>query len=528
MNAILILSILAGSALVAAAFLLCALPMLGILQQEQYSGRRFLRWLFRKNNMLLRRLGLLALCQALLIALFNFCFSFLGATFANLISALPFVGMLAVYLYANKKYALKVSLVYTSRAKRLIVCFAALLLGICFGVGAGLAAAAQAIGNDIVTLLRFLPFAAFPYLLPIVLALANFIMKGYELPHNARYIRQAKALLRESQCVKVGITGSCGKTSVKHVAARMLSQKYKVIATPASYNTPIGIARTVREQGLDCEVFLAEMGARRVGDIAELCEMVAPQIGVVTTINSQHLLTFGSLQNIAQEKGTLVQKSERSVVGMGASSLANEGSMVEGKQFSAEDITYTAKGSAFTLNLPDGRIRVETALLGKHAVQDISLAAALCSMLGMSKEEISSAVQKVTPLAHRLQLIESNGKYILDDSYNSNVDGAKNAVEALKLFEGKKYVVTPGLVELGAIEEAENANLGASLVGLDGVILVGETLVLAVRAGYLAAGGDEEKLRVVPTLARASEILAEELNAGDCVLFLNDLPDCYL
>ena len=97
----------------------------------------------------------------------------------------------------------------------------------------------------------------------------------------------------------------------------------------------------------------------------------------------------------------------------------------------------------------------------------------------------------------------------------------------LRLADGRKAVVTPGIVELGQLEEKVNMELGASLVGLDLVLLVGETLVLDVRNGYLEAGGDAEKLRIVPTLEAAQTALAEELAAGDCVLFLNDLPDCY-
>lgn len=108
-----------------------------------------------------------------------------------------------------------------------------------------------------------------------------------------------------------------------------------------------------------------------------------------------------------------------------------------------------------------------------------------------------------------------------------NPEGAKNAVEVLRTADGAKFVVTPGIVELGQLEEEVNEQLGAALVGLDRVILVGETLVLDVRNGYLAAGGDAEKLTIVPTLTAAQELLAKELSAGDCVLFLNDLPDKY-
>ena len=117
--------------------------------------------------------------------------------------------------------------------------------------------------------------------------------------------------------------------------------------------------------------------------------------------------------------------------------------------------------------------------------------------------------------------------YILDDSYNANPRGAREAVEALKRFPARKIVVTPGLVETGILDEKLNEELGAALVGLDEVILVGETLVGAVKAGYLEAGGEEEKIVVLPTLDAAQARLSETLSAGDCVLFLNDLPDAW-
>ncbi len=522
-----ILTVLAFSVVAATLLVWCSYSTLGLMQQHGYREGKFIKWAYKGNNPLFKRAYLLALSLFLLVALVNLCFSFLGAKWANLVSCLPFVGMCLVYLYASKKFALKVPVNPTYRLRRLAVCFFILLVGVIFGLSLGMAAIGFAVQNELFDLLRFLPVTLLPLALPLVLALASAVMKIYEIPHNKKYVAQAKKILDESTCKKVGITGSYGKTSVKSLAAQMLASKYRVLATPHSYNTPLGIAKTVLEQGLDCDVFLAEMGARKRGDIAELCDLVNPSVGIVTGVTAQHLETFKTLSAVAEEKGVLVQRTQTSIVGMGAASLAGEGTVSEGKQFAAEDVVCTAEGTAFTLRLPDGSVRVRVSLLGKHAAEDIALAAMLCSVLGMSKEEIAAACENLQPIPHRLQLLQSGGKNILDDSYNSNIEGAKNAVEVLKLFGGSKFVVTPGLVELGEIEERENANLGASFVGLDRVILVGETLVLPVRAGYLAAGGEEEKITVVPTLNKASELLERELGEGDSVLFLNDLPDCY-
>lgn len=521
------LSMAAGALVCALLLSMCSSSMFGILQQGGYSGRALVKWYFKKGNMLRRRYALFALFLALLTALLSLCFSFLGLKYANMISAVAFIGLCVLFEYSSWR-ALKVPLKRTGRVVRLDVCYFVLLLLVCFGMCTGLAFAAQAIDNQTLSLFRFVPVCVMPLILPFVLVCANFIMKAYEAPRNRAYLKRAARAIEGSSCIKVGITGSYAKTSVKHMAAAILSEKFKVVFTPSSYNTPLGIARTVAEHGLDCDIFLAEMGARKTGDIAELCDLVKPDYGVVTGVCAQHLETFGSLENIKKEKSVLASRAAKGcVLGETAKEFSAENALKEGEDFAAENVVCTADGTRFELRLGEEKIKAESKLLGRHAAQDIALAAALAHMLGMSKDEIAAGIARIEPVPHRLQKIENNGLFILDDSYNSNIEGARDAVDTLRLFGGKKYAVTPGLVELGVLEEEANEKLGASLVGLDGVILVGETLVLAVRREYLDAGGEQEKLRIVPSLAEASEILGNELGAGDCVLFLNDLPDIY-
>lgn len=498
----------------------------GILQQSGYSGKSFLKWYFRKGNIQRKRISLLALALFLLTALFAVCFSFVGYPWANLIAVIPWVGLLQLYLYSERKYALKVPMKYTPRSTRLLVAHVIFDIILSGGIGIGLAAASVAINLRWFYYLWFLPLSVFPLLLPFTLVCSNSIMTLYEIPHNKRFVRRAGKVLAESKCVKVGITGSYGKTSVKHFAAQMLGVKFKVISTPASYNTPMGIARTIKEQGLDCDIFLAEMGARHTGDIKELCDLVSPAYGVVTGVCEQHIETFGSLEAIKKEKGVLSERAETVVLGATVADFPAKNALREGTDFSVQDLVCSSEGFSFRLHINGQDVPIKTRLLGRSAAEDVALAAALCYALGMTPAEIAFAADSLEPVPHRLEKIEANGLVILDDSYNSNIEGAKNAVETLRLFEGRKVVVTPGLVELGQLEESLNEVLGAQLTGLD-VILVGETLVLPVRRGYLAAGGDESRLKIVPTLQKAQEILSKELKDGDCVLFLNDLPDIY-
>ncbi len=179
------------------------------------------------------------------------------------------------------------------------------------------------------------------------------------------------------------------------------------------------------------------------------------------------------------------------------------------------------------MNLGGESVRITTKLLGKHSAENIALAAAVAFKLGMTLPEIKQAAEELDYIGHRLQLIKSGDINILDDGYNSNVKGASAALEVLKSFKGRKIVVTPGLVELGVLEEEENRALGEKLVGLDFVILVGDTLVAPVKEGYISGGGEAQKIKTVPNLGAAQNELKGILSPGDTVLFLNDLPDFY-
>ena len=215
-----------------------AQPLFGILQQEGYGERAMLKWYFRRGNELWRRYALLSLCALLLSALFALVFSFAGTGYAVFFGRLAIAGMLALFLFSFKT-ALKVPLVRTARAVRLGAVFYLLYAALLFGVETGLWFLTEAIGHPLASaMLR----AAVPALMPLfavfAVALAGLVAKVYEIPHSRKYIRRAREALAASPCVKVGITGSFGKTTVKHFAAHMLGEKYRVRMTPASYNTP--------------------------------------------------------------------------------------------------------------------------------------------------------------------------------------------------------------------------------------------------------------------------------------------------
>ena len=530
----------AGVALGAAVlYALCAGRSLGALQQAGYNGSKYAAWVRRKGNMVRSRATLLAFLIALSSLVLGICFSFAGE-WAAYVALFP-VPLFCILFCVADRSALKVPLVRTARAKRILALDFFLLL---------LAAAALVLGANalyrlvwpqvgLVGHLRYLPLAVLPLLFPEILRLANALEKPFSSAKNRRYLAAAKKKLLAAPCVKIGITGSCGKTSVKNFLAGILGGRCRVFATPASYNTPLGIAKAIEDVDLtQYDYFIAEMGARHKGDIAELCELVRPDHCIVTGICPQHLETFGTVEGIVAAKGEILRGTKPggfAVIGQDeytarldpAAAGLKKVAVGEHGEFGAFDVHCSPAGIEFKLAMGILQMPVRSRLLGAHNAQNIALAAALASKLGVEKEEIASAVAGLDFVPHRLQPLEAGGVVVLDDAYNANVRGAAAALEVLRLFGGRKFVVTPGLVELGVLEESENAALGERMVGLDRILLVGSTLVTAVRKGYLAAGGIEERVSVHPTLDAAKEALAQELMPGDTVLFLNDLPDIY-
>ncbi len=525
-----------GAALASAVvFCVMTIKMQGALQQSGYKTGAFMRWLNRKDNLLYNRLFVLA------VSLFVFCmttslaFSFLGQTYALLVSALPFFGFLFIYLFVDKKYALKVPYTRTKRFVRLFIVYVVLTVGINFGIITLLGYLMERNGSTLYALIAFTPFTMMPLLLPYVLCLATWVCAPFEGWNNRRYVRKAKGTLAESNVIKIGVVGSYGKTSVKGILKTILSERYTVLETPQSYNTPMGIARTLSERGLEgVEVFIAEMGARKKGDIAELCEMVRPDYALFTGVSEQHISTFESLENVFAEKSEILKSGAYTVCGEGLqerveTAFGKKENIAFAENAFVSETCFYPTHTQFTLTLDGARITVNTHLLGNAAVENILLAATLAKKMGLTAEEIAAGIAKIEPIPHRLQLIENNGVYVLDDGYNCNPKSAEESLAALNRFTGRKCVVTPGIVECGVLEETINGALGKRIAeyAFDCTILVGETLVNVVKTGYLEGGGNAETLVVKKTLSEAQAYLSEWIGTGDAVLFLNDLPDVY-
>lgn len=507
---------------------ICFKP-LGILQSLGYSNKKFLGWAFKKGNMAQSRLSILFLCTLLTCAVISLAFSFVGK-WAAVISLAAYAIFFVAYFIADATHTFKSNAKLTPRLKRLYITLFLLFAIITYILAALLNFIQSVIPEGLFTQLKYCALSILPLFALLIICLANLIAKIWEKPISASYIKRAKAKLAEVTPLVIGVTGSYGKTTVKNVLAAMLSQKYQVVTTPASYNTPQGIAKSINEQPLNKNcVFIAEMGARQVGDIATLCDICPPEYSLITGVCEQHLQTFKSVENVIRTKAEIIAATKNKTI---VAASAYQSFKPFGESVVAcdcvSDVCAQAEYTQFTLTLGGQSKVVKTQLLGEHNAYNIGLCASLAYELGVPLEQIALVVADLPFVEHRLQLIKANGINILDDGYNSNPVGAQCAINALKRFGGNKVVVTPGLVELGVLEQSVNEGLGAKLVGLDYVILVGETLVKAVEKGYLANGGDGQKLLFAHDLEGAKQKLTEILQKGDAVLFLNDVPPQYL
>lgn len=388
--------------------------------------------------------------------------------------------------------------------------------------------------------------SALLFLSPFYVILLNIIMMPAEKAVNAYYINDARKILASRPELKViGVTGSFGKTSTKYALGRLLGEKYNVLITPGSFNTLLGVVRTVRERLTPAtQVFVVEMGAKRPGDIKEICDLVKPQLGVITSIGGQHLSTFGSIENITKTKFELYDAVEKNggtvFLNFDNEYIRAEAARRSGKTVSygtsdaaqvfASDISASSAGSAFALNASGERFDIKTRLLGTHNVCNIAGAAAVCLHLGMGQRDIKYAAQLLESVEHRLELHPFiGGSVLIDDSYNSNPVGCIEAVNVLASFEGrKKIAVTPGVIELGEEEYSVNYRLGEAMCQkADEIILVGEKRAVPMLDAAKAAHFDSERLHVVPTFAAAMELLRGMCGKDTAVLFENDLPDNY-
>jgi len=502
-----------------------------VFQQSGYRVRPFANWIMDKRTKLFIRLFSLALLSFGLMAIKNILFYMhLDNMYIPVVGVIFYIALGSVLIWDTSRQLKKIPLKRTPRLVRLGLVMMLLFFVISFFL--------VWLGSTIINAwVGFALIAITPLLLPEILLLSHYVIYPIEAMVRRQFITRAKRKLFSGtyeNLVRIGITGSYGKTSCKDILATMLSKKFKVAKSPNSFNTPMGFSKTVNEVlEPNHEVLIMEMGLRFVNDIGTLCDLFKPQHGLLTSIGTAHIETMVTEQAIKIEKAKLVQalpKSGIAVLGQSCKEIFDELEL-ENKHFvnskDIKNIKVTKEGSQFELF----GILCKTKLLGHHNIQNIATCAKLAKELGVEPELIAQAISELEPTPHRLQLVNAqNGVIILDDSYNASEQGTHAALEVLSMFNDaeKRVVQTPGIVELGPYSESINTNFAKRIakVATD-VIIVNDANKQVLMCGLEDAGFDKERIFQAKSLDDAMKLYQSILKSGDVLLLANDLPDLF-
>lgn len=514
-------------------YLLKGTKTLHMLQQNWYNeGNRYIRWILENKYKVFIDPDMFFVI---------FIVSIFTAYKASLVLFIVFYCLMSLMFIKRKKLEqVKKPLAYTKRVKRIIVTEILLFLipGIIFSFYVSFE-------NLWVFLLLI---GLLVYLHYFVVLLANFINKPVEKAVYAHYMRLAKNKLKNMNNLSViGITGSYGKTSSKNILNDILNVKYNVCPSPKNFNTPNGLMLTINNH-LDkfTDIMIAEMGAFKEGEIKELCDFVHPKYGILTTIGTAHMDSFGSQENIQKGKFELIENLPKDGLGVlnrddklqVSYKLKNKVKILwigidnKDADINASNIKQSYKGMTFDVEFRNlglkEKVKFETKLLGKPNVYNILAGLALGSHLGISIDKLQLGVRKVKSIEHRLELKKYADINIIDDAYNSNPVGSKMALDVLSLMPGKKIIVTPGMIELGDKQYEYNKNFGNYIADVcDAVILVGEEQTKPIYDGLKEKNYKEKNIYIINDVKVAFKLMHELKDKQTYVLLENDLPDIF-
>lgn len=343
----------------------------------------------------------------------------------------------------------------------------------------------------------------------------------------------------------IGITGSQGKTTTKDFLAHLLNVSGNTVAPIASLNNELGVPLLLLQCDETSKYCIVEMGARHKGDIAHLCEIAHPNIGVVLVVGQAHLGEFGSIESIAQTKQELIDNLPAD----GLAVLGNYDSytpkMADGKslrvitfgentgcEVRAADVEIKEGRANFDLVTKDGRASVALQLLGAQQIANALAAAAVATELGMGIDAIAAALSTAELKSKwRMEFLEIGGVAIINDSYNANPDSAIAALKSLALITqergGSSWAILGKMHELGESSTQEHSRVGkiAADIGIDHLISVGQNQYLA------GVEGSETMGMAIASQDEFTKFI-EHISPGDVLLFkasraekLNEMVD---
>jgi len=334
------------------------------------------------------------------------------------------------------------------------------------------------------------------------------------------YKHKAKQRLQNIKELQIiVITASFGKTSIKNYMYQVLSKRFNVYMTPRSVNTIGGIVKDVNDDiPLDTDIYIAEAGARQTGDIEDIVNFLEPQYAIIGSVGEQHIEYFKTLDNIINTKMEVL-KSPKLVHGFVHDSVPILQYDTITKYPNNLKITRCdLNGIWFDLNI-DGQVEhFHAPILGSFNAINLTSVVLMARQLHMSVDEIKLALHKLKPVDHRLHLSKAGGKLILDDSFNGNLEGMLEACKIASTHEGRRVIVTPGIVESTAKANMQLANQIDEVFDL--VIITG-----SLNAKILQKSIQKTQTIMLTDKSTLEATLAKHTHLGDLILFANDAPN---
>ncbi|HBP00377.1 MAG: UDP-N-acetylmuramoyl-tripeptide-D-alanyl-D-alanine ligase [Candidatus Uhrbacteria bacterium GW2011_GWF2_41_16] len=373
----------------------------------------------------------------------------------------------------------------------------------------------------------------------LILAPLTIIQLLVQKPIEFVIIYFAKKKLAEHHGVKIAIAGSYGKTSMREILKTVLSEDKEVAAPPHSYNTPLGISKFIKTLRGNEEVLIFELGEYYPGDVKRLCKLINPDIGIITGINEAHLQKFKTIEKTVQTIYELADfLGDKPLYVNGESILARDHARPNHIMYSREGVNSwrmenahsDLSGTSFVMEKNNVPMEIRSSLLGLHQIGPLALSADLARRLGSTPSHIRAGTLKTKPFDHRLApSVDRNGVTTLDDSYNGNPDGVKAVIAFLASLNGRRFYVTPGLVEMGSKKEEVHREIGRELARaqIEKVVLVKNSVTPFIEEGLYEEKYEGEVIWFDEAL-KSFAALPRITVKGDIVLLQNDWPDQYI
>lgn len=384
----------------------------------------------------------------------------------------------------------------------------------------------------------FLMYISFWFQVIVMLGLS---FLGYMLvvvPQQKRLLLGAKRIFSEHSAVKIAVLGSYGKTTMKEILATILSEGKDVAATPGNMNVSISHARFAKKLNGKEDILIVEFGEGEPGDIRRMTEMLQPDYAFITGLASNHLDQYTNLEAIVNDFSSIFDtvSSDRVFVSgeshLLTSSLSREAVWYSGKEvmgWKISNIDTSIQGTSFVMKKNKNVFHITTRLLGRHQIAPIAASAALAVALGLTKQQIESGCMNIVPYEHRMKPININGAWIIDDTYNGNLEGMKVGLRLLKELDAKrKWYITPGLVDQGSEFESVHRQLGKAIaVANPDIVVLMENSARPVIELAITEHGFSGQIRVESDPLQFYTSIEHMVAAGDIVLMQNDWTDNY-